>query len=143
MVAEMDRLLENYNYADTARILNEKGFKTGDGLPVTPIAIGYVRKAYSLKTRFERLRERGLITLSEMARVCRVSTNTIGRWREKGLVHAHAVDGGKQCLFENPGSTPPNKGKRSLARACRARRLTAREYNCTITMKQCRCDFLD
>ena len=28
MVAEMDRLLDNYNYADTARILNEKGFRT-------------------------------------------------------------------------------------------------------------------
>ena len=40
MVEEMDRLLEYNNYADTARILNEKGFKTGDGLPVTPIAIG-------------------------------------------------------------------------------------------------------
>lgn len=45
MVAEMDRLLEDYNYADTARILNEKGFKTGDGLPLTSIAVGYVRKA--------------------------------------------------------------------------------------------------
>ena len=36
MVAEMDRLLKDYKYADTARILNEKGFKTGDGLPLTP-----------------------------------------------------------------------------------------------------------
>ena len=60
MVAEMDRLLEDYNYADTARILNEKGFKTGDGLPLTSIAIGYVRKAYGLKSRFDRLRERGI-----------------------------------------------------------------------------------
>jgi predicted nucleic acid-binding protein len=31
MIAEMDRLLDDYNYADVARILNEKGFKTGDG----------------------------------------------------------------------------------------------------------------
>ena len=45
MGAEMDRLLEDYNYADTARIPNEKGFKTGDGLPWTSIAVGYVRKA--------------------------------------------------------------------------------------------------
>jgi len=60
MVAEMDRLLESHNYADTARILNEKGFKTGDGLPLTPIAVGYVRKAYGLKSRFERLHGRGV-----------------------------------------------------------------------------------
>jgi hypothetical protein len=102
MVAEMDRLLEDHNYADTARILNEKGFRTGDGLLLTPIAVGYVRKAYSLKTRFERLREPGLLTLPEMARVCGVSTNTIGRWRQKGPIHARAVNGGKQFLFEHP-----------------------------------------
>jgi hypothetical protein len=42
--------LEDYTYAETARILNEKGFKTGDGLPLTSIAVGYVRKAYGLKS---------------------------------------------------------------------------------------------
>src|SRR5437879_7049432 len=35
LVAELDRLLDDHNYADVARILNEKGFKTGDGLPLT------------------------------------------------------------------------------------------------------------
>ena len=44
------------------------------------------------------------------------STNTIGRWRQKGMVHAHAVNGGKQFLFENPGSHPPKNGKRSAAK---------------------------
>ena len=46
MVAEMDRLLDDYNYADVARILNEKGFKTGDGLPLISPAVGYSRTAY-------------------------------------------------------------------------------------------------
>lgn len=73
MVAEMDRLLDHYNYADVARILNEKGFKTGDGLPLTSTAVGYVRKAYGLKSRFDRLRERGMLTMFEMARRCDVS----------------------------------------------------------------------
>jgi hypothetical protein len=59
MVAEMDRLLENYNYADVAQILNQKHFKTGDGLPLTSEAVGYIRKAYGLKSRFDRLRGRG------------------------------------------------------------------------------------
>ena len=35
-------------------ILNERGFRTGDGLPLTSIAVGYVRKAYGLKSRFDR-----------------------------------------------------------------------------------------
>ncbi len=82
----MDRLLEDHNYADTARILNEKGFKTGDGLPLTSIAVGYVQKAYGLKGRADRLRERGMLTISEVARKCGVSTKTISDWRQKGLI---------------------------------------------------------
>jgi hypothetical protein len=109
MVAEMDRLLEDYNYADTARILNEKGFRTGDGLPLTSIAVGYVRKAYGLKSRFDRLRERGMLTISEMARACGVSINTVGHWRKKGLIRAHPINDRTQFLFEDPGPNPPKK----------------------------------
>jgi hypothetical protein len=112
MVAELDRLLEDYNYADTARILNEKGFKTGDGLPLTSIAVGYVRKAYGLKSRFDRLRERGLLTIAEMAKACDVSINTLGHWRQKGVIRAHAINDRAQFLFEHPGPTPPKKHSR-------------------------------
>ena len=112
MVAEMDRLLEDYTYADTARILNERGFKTGDGLPLTSIIVGYVRKAYGLKSRFDRLRERGLLTIAEMAKACGVSIKTIGDWRQTGRIRAHAVHGGRQFLFEHPRSSPPQKHAR-------------------------------
>jgi hypothetical protein len=110
MVAEMERLLDEYNYADTARIVNEKGFKTGDGLPLTSVAVGYVRKAYGLKSRFDRLPERGLLTISEMAKACGVSINTIGHWRQKGLIRAHPINDRAQFLFEDldqihPGNT--------------------------------------
>jgi hypothetical protein len=114
MVAEMDRLLDDYNYADTARILNERGFRTGDGLPVTSIAVGYIRKAYGLKSRFDRLRERGMLTISEMARACGVSINTIAHWRQKGLIPAHAVNDRTQFLFEDPGPNPPKKHSRQV-----------------------------
>jgi hypothetical protein len=43
--------------------LTKKGFTTGDGLPLTSIAVGYVRKAYGLKSRFDRLRGCGLLTI--------------------------------------------------------------------------------
>jgi hypothetical protein len=103
MVAELDRILADYNYADVARILNEKGFKTGDGLPLTSPAVGYIRTAYRLKSRFDRLRERGMLTMFEMARRCGVSTNTIGHWRQKGVIRAHAINDRNQFLFEDPG----------------------------------------
>ena len=109
MVAEMDRLLDDYNYADTARILNEKGFKTGDGLPLTSIAVGYVRTAYGLKSRFEPLRARGMLTMTEMARACGVCIKTVSDWRLKGVIRAHAINDRAQFLFEHPGPNPPKK----------------------------------
>jgi DNA invertase Pin-like site-specific DNA recombinase len=115
MIAEMDRLLDDYNYADVARILNEKGFKTGDGLPLTSIAVGYVRKAYGLKSRFDRLRERGMLTISEMARACGLSINTIGHWRQKGWIGAHSINDRTQFLFEDPGQNPPKKYARRVS----------------------------
>jgi len=112
MVAEMDRLLDDYNYADVARILNEKGFKTGDGLPLTSPAVGYIRTAYRLESRFDRLRKRGMLTIFEIARRCGVSTNTISDWRRKSRIRAHAINDRNQFLFEDPGPNPPRKHAR-------------------------------
>ena len=116
MVAEMDRLLDHYNYADVARILNERNFKTGDGLPLTPVAIGYVRKAYGLRSRFDRLRERGLLSIREVAQACGVSTKTISEWRQKGLLRGQGINDRNQFLFEDPGPNPPKKHRRTISR---------------------------
>ncbi len=113
LVAEMDRLLDDYNYADVARILNENGFKTGDGLPLTSTAVGYIRTAYGLKSRFDRLRKRGMLTTVEIARRCGVSSNTISDWRRKGRIRAHAINDRNQFLFEDPGPNPPKKHARN------------------------------
>ena len=115
MVAEMDRLLDHYNYADVARILNERNFKTGDGLPLTSVAIGYVRKASGLKSRFDRLRKRGLLTIREVAQACGVCTKTISEWRQKGLLRGRAIDDRKQFLFEDPGPNLPKKHTRTTS----------------------------
>jgi hypothetical protein len=114
MVAEMDRLLNDYNYAEVARILNENGFKTGDGLTLTSPTVGYIRTAYGLKSRFDRLRERGMLTAFEIARRCGVSTNTISDWRRKHRIRAHAINDRNQFLFEDPGPNPPRKHARRV-----------------------------
>ena len=111
----MDRLLDDYNFADVARIVNELGYKTGDGLPLTSPAVGYIRTAYGLKSRFDRLRERGMLTLSEIARRCSVSTNTISEWRRKGRIRCHAVNDRNQFLFEDPGANPPRQHVREVS----------------------------
>lgn len=116
MVAEMDRLLNDYTTPIRPRILNEKGFKTGDGLSLTPIAVGDVRKAYGLKSRFDRLCERGLLTISEMAQACGVSINTLARGRQNNLIRAYAINDRAQFLLEDPGCNPPPKYLRKTLR---------------------------
>jgi hypothetical protein len=115
LIAKMDGLLDDYNYADVARILNENGFKTGDGLPLTSPAVGYIRTAYGLKSRFDRLRQRGMLTMAEIAKTCGVSTNTISDWRRKGRIRALAINDRNQFLFEDPGPSRPKKGARKPA----------------------------
>jgi hypothetical protein len=128
LVAEMDRLLDDYNYADVARILNENGFKTADGLPLTSPAVGYIRTAYGLKSRFDRLRERGVLTVFEIARRCGVSTNTISHGRRKSRIRAQAINDRNQFLFEDPGPNPPKKH----ARRTSGNRLHGRPVNAEV-----------
>jgi DNA-binding XRE family transcriptional regulator len=87
----MDRLLEDYTYGDVARILNEKGFKTGDGLSLTSDVVGSIRTRYGLRARFDRLRERVMLTIAEMAQTCGVATTTISHWQRQDLIHPHRL----------------------------------------------------
>jgi hypothetical protein len=113
----MDRLLDDYNYRDVARILNEKGMKTGGGIPLTSSAISYIRIAYGLTRRFDRLRARGLLTISEIARKLDVTTETIWRYQKLGIVRAHPYDDQNRCLYEDPSPRLRKKGTRLVAGA--------------------------
>ena len=112
LLREIDRLLDDYNYEDVARILNEKGYKTGGGVALTQNAISYIRIAHGLKSRFERLRERGFLTISEVCQKLNISVETVYRHQQLGLLRAHPYDGQNRCLFEDPGNNYRKKGTR-------------------------------
>ena len=57
-----------------------------------------------------------MLTISEMAKAWGVSINTIGHWRQKGLIRAHAINGRSQFLFEGPGRNPPKKHVRKIGK---------------------------
>ena len=66
-----------------------------------------VRQHYDLKTRYERLRQRGMLTLIEVAARLGVSTWTIKTWRKAGLLRAHAYNDKSQYVYEPPGDDAP------------------------------------
>ena len=62
VVAEVDRLMNDHTDGEIAAILNERGYRTGHGHAFDPISVKVVRDNYALKSRHDRLRERGLLT---------------------------------------------------------------------------------
>ena len=107
VVAEIDRLLDAHTDVPIARILTEHGFRSGMGKTVTPTMVARVRDHYHLKSRYDRLRERGLLTLVEVAGALGISTATAKQWRLAGLLPACAYNDKPQCLYEPPGPGAP------------------------------------
>jgi hypothetical protein len=69
--------------------------------------VARVREHYQLKPRYERLRERGLLTLDDVAQALGISTATAKQWRLAGLLRAHAYNDKNQYLYEPPGPDAP------------------------------------
>ena len=109
VVAEIDALLDNHTEGQIARILNARGHVSGEGRPFHAIMVKRLRRDYELKTRHDRLREAGMLTLGEIADLLGVATSTVKIWRARGLLRAHAFNDKNAFLYEHPGDDPPVK----------------------------------
>ena len=108
VVAEIDRLLDHHTDAEIATMLNKRGCRTGYGALFSPLRVQGIRRDYNLKSRCDRLRARGLLTVDEMATRLAVSTTTIKKWREIGLLSGHAYND-RRCYLYEPPDNPPTK----------------------------------
>jgi uncharacterized protein YjcR len=70
-----------------------------------------LRRDYALKTRYDRLRDDGMLTLTEIADLLGVSTHTVKAWRRRGLLLAHAYNDKNERVYEHPGDNPPVKAQ--------------------------------
>jgi DNA invertase Pin-like site-specific DNA recombinase len=111
VVAEIDRLLDLHTYPQIAAILNERGFRSGKGQPFTARYIARLQRAYHLQSRYDRLREAGMLTLDEMARARGVHPETVKTWHAQGLLRAHAYTGKPEWLYEPAGENAPRKAQ--------------------------------
>jgi len=111
VIAEVDRLLDEHSHEAIANILNSRGSVSGYGKAFTGRMIGRVRSKYGLKSRFERLRAKGMLTREEMARRLGISTKQVTAWRAAGLLRGHLCNEKDEYLYEDPGSEPPRKAK--------------------------------
>ena len=111
VVAEVNRLLDQYTDAEIARVLAERGFRSGMGKPINPAMVWRVRHHYGLNSRYQRLRDKAKLTLSEVAKVLGVSTATAKVWRREGLLCAYVYNDKGQYLYDPPGRDAPVRYK--------------------------------
>ena len=86
IVAEIDRLLDDHCEGEIAGLLNEKGWRSSGGAAFTFRIVNHLRWTYKLKTRYQRLRERGLLTAREVAQIVGGVASRIKDWRHRGVL---------------------------------------------------------
>jgi hypothetical protein len=109
VIEEIDRLLNECTDEEIATHLNRNGFTSGKWGSFTTRAVARLRSQYQLKSRYDRLREAGMLTQGEIAKALGVTSNTIHRWRRHGLLIAHPYNTKNECLYEPPGDDRPMK----------------------------------
>jgi hypothetical protein len=109
VLGRIDQLLDTKTFAEIASILNQSGVRSGKGQRFTARYIARIQKHYALRSRFDRLRVLGLLTLDEMSQTLSVNPKTVRTWAAHGLLTAHAYTDKPECLYEPPGPDHPRK----------------------------------
>jgi len=115
VVELVDKLLDDHICAEIAEILNAKGILPGGsarrdraGAQFNDLRVIYLVKQYGLRPRYDRLRERGMLTRAEVCETLDITECTLARWVKHGIVKRHASNG-YIGLYEPPGPHVPAK----------------------------------
>jgi hypothetical protein len=100
VVTEIDGLLDHYCDREIAEILNRQDRRTWQNEPFHLKKIAHIRRTFKLKSRYSRLRARGLLTAKEMSLRHGVTISTINIWGRQGWLQKHRYDNLQRCLYE-------------------------------------------
>jgi recombinase-like zinc beta ribbon protein len=116
VVKLVDQLLDHHVYTEIADILNERGFRPGASARpgrgqerFTAKRVAYLMHTYRLRSRYDRLRQRGMLNRKEMAIRLGIHEYTVDRWAKYGIIKAHLYNDHGWQLYEPPASNIPAK----------------------------------
>lgn len=114
LAAEIDRLLDDHTRAEIVELLENRGLRSSRARPLTVERIKYVCRAYGIKSRLERMRERGLLTQPEVAAKLGISVSALKQRRLKGTLGllAYRLDDNDRHVYEDPDAKSPRKQAR-------------------------------
>jgi hypothetical protein len=128
VVAEVDRLLDQHCDREIADIFNQRGLHTWEGKPYNLKKIAFIRTAYGLASRHQRLRSRGMLTTREVAVRFRVSESAVHQWGREGLIRKCYSDNLHRGLWKFHLARRSSKVAVDGARARRASRPSPRQH---------------
>lgn len=111
IVSEVDRLTDDYTDKQIVEILNQRGTLSGCGQRFNSRIIARLRREYKLKSRYDRLREKGLLTLEQMSALLDIGPKCVITWRNHGLLRGYPLNDRDDWLYEHPGGNPPRKAQ--------------------------------
>ncbi len=95
----IDHLLDEYTDAQVAEQLNQRGYRTFDGLLFQSLHVSQLRRHHGLLDRYARLRAQGMLTADELAHRHGVTAQTIWRWYRQGRIVGMCYNDRGSCLF--------------------------------------------
>jgi DNA invertase Pin-like site-specific DNA recombinase len=102
VIREIDRLLDQQTESEIAQEFNRRGWETSGAKKFNPWRIRRLEQTHHLKSRYERLREQGLLTIEEMARLLDCPTKLVYHWRYRGLIEGVLVNDLGERLYKRP-----------------------------------------
>lgn len=103
VIAAIDTLLNEYTNEQVAAILNKRGLRSGKGCLFHGYTIQKLCRIYGLKSRYDRLREAGMLTPEEIASLLKINRKTAIKWYYAGLLRGYICNSKGSLLFEPPG----------------------------------------
>jgi hypothetical protein len=110
VINQLDQLLETCADHEAADRLNALGYRNWENNPFTARKVLTARRAYKLKSLFQRMREQGWVSADELAPRLKVSPAIIHEWGRAGFL-SRQYYGVRRCLFEPVKSVTIRKGK--------------------------------
>jgi DNA invertase Pin-like site-specific DNA recombinase len=127
IVAKVDSLVDNHCDREIAEILNRHGWRTWEGKPFNLKKVAFIRCAYKLSSRRDRMRQRGMLTTQEVAAKLGVAETTVHQWGVRGLLKKCYSDRLRRGLWDIPPDLKIIKGRGGRRpRPARLDRITAR-----------------
>src|ERR1700730_15372430 len=102
IVAEIDRLLEQYTDSEIAAELNKKGWRSSANQPFSAWIILRLRTSHKLSNRTQRLRTKGLLNAREIAALIASKPHLVDYWRQQGLLKGIRLNDKNEYLYERP-----------------------------------------